>query len=154
MCDNTSKDDMIYHMCPYSSWVECKNTPGKEYYPPNYEMDGFIHATKDLDEELLLNIANHFYKDASPGNEEWVVLGIDTKKLTSKVVFEKAAPVGETAEYTGDGGGNDDDDEKQEMLFPHIYGTIDSEAVISMYAMKRDGESGVFLGIDGESKIQ
>jgi len=132
---------MIYHMCPYSSWVECLQTPGKEYYPPNYEQDGFIHATKDFDVDLLLSIANHFYKDGSPGDEEWVVLGIDTKKLKSRVVLEKAAPVGETAEYR-DGG-------DEEMLFPHIYGTIDTCAVTGMYAMKRDSESGVFLGVDG-----
>lgn len=33
---------------------------GKDYFPPTYEKDGFIHATKDP--QLLLGIANHFYK--------------------------------------------------------------------------------------------
>lgn len=42
--------------------------------------DGFIHLTQEA--ELLLGVANHFYKQV-PG--DFLVLAIDSKQLTSKV---------------------------------------------------------------------
>lgn len=42
--------------------------------------DGFIHLTKEA--PLLLGVANHFYKDIK---DEFLVLVIDSRKLTSKV---------------------------------------------------------------------
>ena len=34
-------------------------------------------------------------------------------------------------------------------LFPHLYGTIDFDAVLQEHAVRRDAESGKYLGIDG-----
>ena len=55
--------DSLYHLVPRQDWDECKAS-GRAYFPPTYAQDGFIHLTKEP--ELLLPVANHFYKDV-PG---------------------------------------------------------------------------------------
>lgn len=55
----------IYHMCDETLFDEQMASKGV-YYPPTYDMDGFIHATADP--KLLLDVANHFYKSSS-GNQ-------------------------------------------------------------------------------------
>lgn len=47
---------VIYHLAPLERWEEA----GEEYFPATYDQDGFVHATKDP--EMLMDIANHFYK--------------------------------------------------------------------------------------------
>jgi hypothetical protein len=62
------------------------------HHPPLYvprAQDGFIHLTKEP--SLLLTVANHFYRDV-PG--DWVVLCIDSSKLTSKAGAAAAAASG------------------------------------------------------------
>ena len=47
---------VIYHLAPLERWEKA----GEEYFPATYDQDGFVHATKDP--EMLMDIANHFYK--------------------------------------------------------------------------------------------
>ena len=138
---------MLYHMCPKSTWDDCKatNTP---YYPPTYHQDGFIHLTGDP--KLLIQVANHFYQNEKG---DWIVLLIDENRLSSKVVFEPAMPVGDrpsagigiTAQQnkvdTGLG-------EEEQQLFPHLYGTINVEAVTGYLPIVRS-DDGAFLSIPG-----
>ena len=56
---------MIYHMCLESRCNEMLASESGLYFPPTYGVDGFIHATADP--KLLIDVANHFYKD-SVGN--------------------------------------------------------------------------------------
>jgi uncharacterized protein (DUF952 family) len=61
----------------------------------------------------------------------------------AQVKFEPAAPVGSTApsdEMQGRG-------KPEPVLFPHLYGTIDFDAVTVEHAVERDGHSGEFLRI-------
>ena len=125
-----TESSTIYHMCPRTAWQTCH---GREYYPSTYEKDGFIHATKDPG--MLVSIANHFYKDA-PMDEEWVILQIDSSLLKSRVIYEPAAPVGDKSSFQK----NEDT-----VLFPHIYGTIQEDAVVEIVPMRRDSSSGTFL---------
>ena len=63
-----------------------------------------------------------------------------------QVKFEPAAPVGTTAppaDWTQEGKA------QPQPLFPHLYGTIDFDAVLQEHAVRRDAESGKYLGIDG-----
>jgi len=124
-------------MCPKSAWDTCRDGV-REYYPSTYEKDGFIHATKEPN--MLVTIANHFYRD-SPIDEEWVILVIDSDKLSSKVIYEPAAPVGDKSSFHKD---INDEDEQEEIMFPHIYGTIQEDAVVDIITMARD-DSGTFL---------
>ncbi|KAG2483635.1 hypothetical protein HYH03_017513 [Edaphochlamys debaryana] len=124
----------LFHMVQESLWTAAKAS-GKPYFPPTYEQDGFIHLTADA--RFLLGIGNHFYKSV-PGN--WLLLCLDPARLTAKVAFEPAAPVGSTS---SDGLTAEKEDAP---LFPHLYGTIDYEAVRSELAIERD-DSGAFLAI-------
>ncbi|KAJ9534310.1 hypothetical protein QJQ45_007025 [Haematococcus lacustris] len=156
----------------------------RPYFPPTYEQDGFIHLTSDP--ALLLT--------------DWVVLTLDPSRLTAKVVFEAAAPVGATPTFTtapdaapanpvaaaGSAGAATGEElaaqapppatattagstveqaaavvggviraaageqaESKPVLFPHLYGTIDYDAVIATVQMVRDKDSGAFLAIPG-----
>lgn len=122
----------LYHLIQKDLWEQAKQS-GKPYLPPTYEADGFIHLTKEAN--LLLGVANHFYRQVP---EDFLVLAIDSKQLTSKVVFEDAAPVGNTEAMQS----------KEVQQFPHLYGTIDFPAVTSELAVKRS-EDGSFLSIEG-----
>lgn len=79
--------DYMYHLCPVESWQACKDQNNPPYFPPTYEQDGFIHLTADP--ALLLQVANHFYKQ-DPG--KWIVLCIDSGRLTSEVTPHPSAP--------------------------------------------------------------
>eukprot|EP00775_Hariotina_reticulata_P006071 gene6071-6310_t len=122
----------LYHLVQSSIWNTDKSE-NKAYYPPTYDADGFIHLTKEA--RLLLDVANHFYKEIQG---EFLVLAIDSKALTSKVVFEAAAPVGDRKAY----------DEAAQQLFPHLYGSIDFSAVTAELPVQRS-EDGTFLAIPG-----
>jgi len=73
------------------------------YQDKSLLQDGFIHCSQP---EQLLDVANRFYR----GIPDLVLLSIDPDRLTSKICWEPA-----------DG-----------TLFPHIYGPINLEAVISV----------------------
>ena len=74
---------------------------------------------------------------------EYLVLQLDASKLTNEVKFEAAAPVGgkPTTQFGGD-------DTGQVETFPHLYGSIDFEAVDAELSVARSG-TGEFLSIEG-----
>jgi uncharacterized protein (DUF952 family) len=76
---------------------------------------------------------------------EYLVLEIDEAKLKSEVKYEAAAPVGkkQTKKF-GEGA------EDTEELFPHLYGTIDHDAVVGELQVQRN-DAGEFLTIEGVS---
>jgi len=108
-----------------------------DYFPPTYDQDGFTHATANPD--LLLNVANHFYKDVAG---EWLCLRMTVdslKAVGTEVVFEGTAPVGDKeADFSGT------DDE----LFPHIKGGISRGAVLGIHSVSRNAD-GTFTSVAG-----
>jgi uncharacterized protein (DUF952 family) len=111
---------MIYHLAPAERW---HTWPAHEpYLPSEYEQDGFIHCTAG--DELMLRVANRFYRGAEGG---FVLLVIDPKRLTSELRWEKS------------------EDDDLAPLFPHTYGPIDRAAILEVRAVKRT-ENGTFLG--------
>ncbi|CAM5789681.1 DUF952 domain-containing protein [Brevibacillus borstelensis] len=108
--------DIIYCLVPKSYW---ETWEGKEtYLPRDYEQEGFIHATKS--EELLGKVANRVYKDFT---DELYVLVIQEQKIASPVKYEQA---------------------KDGLLYPHIYGPLNKDAILEIREMKRtDGNWGV-----------
>ena len=50
----------LYHLVQAGIWASLKEKGAATYTPPTYDADGFIHLTRDAD--LLLGVANHFYK--------------------------------------------------------------------------------------------
>jgi uncharacterized protein (DUF952 family) len=73
--------------------------------------EGFIHCSQP---EQILDVANRFYQGI-PG---LILLWIDPKKITSEIRWEVV-----------DG-----------VLFPHIYGPINLDAVISVTDIKPDDD--------------
>ncbi|MBX2846996.1 MAG: DUF952 domain-containing protein [Acidiferrobacterales bacterium] len=126
----------LYHLIQMDLWQAAVDN-NANYYPPTYDQDGFTHATANPN--LLLNVANHFYKDV-PG--PWLCLRMTVDSLNAtgiKVVFEATAPVGDKkADFTGT---NDE-------LFPHILGGINPAAVLKVHSVTRS-EDGTFLAVTG-----
>ena len=73
----------IYHLAQKQEWEKAV-AEERDYFTDSLEKEGFTHATAET--KLILTIANAFYQSA-PG--DFVLLVIDTPKLSSKVVMEK-----------------------------------------------------------------
>ncbi len=113
---------LIYHMALATRW---QTWPvGHDYLPSDYAKDGFVHCTAG--DELMIKVANRFYRDV-PG--DFVVLVVDTDRLTSPLVWEAPTP-GDTLA----------------PLFPHIYGPINATAVVATKPLQRDA-TGMFVRI-------
>lgn len=96
-----------------------------EYFAPSLEKEGFIHCSTI---RQVLHVANAFYHD----QHDLILLQIDEGKLISKVKWEP--PAGLPAP------GISETDQ-----FPHIFGTINLDAVIAEFQFEPDAISGKFL---------
>ncbi|MDQ3655985.1 MAG: DUF952 domain-containing protein [Chloroflexota bacterium] len=114
----TARDAGItYHLVPSSVWESSKSA---EWYKPEaYDADGFIHCTNGIDQ--LVDVANMFYV---PDTRDFRVLILDVGRIASDVRY---------------------DDEGQ--LFPHVYGPLNTSAVVGELAVTRS-EDGSFLSIE------
>ena len=83
----------------------------ESYRPPSLEEEGFIHCSTA---SQLIGVANELYS----GRDDLILVTIDTDALGAPVVFEDCYETGER--------------------FPHIYGPIDPEAVVSVEAFPPD----------------
>jgi uncharacterized protein (DUF952 family) len=106
---------VTYHMSPVDVWESQK--ANESYLPEAFDQDGFIHATNGLDK--LAWVGNEFYMSDRRAH---IVLVLDVSKLTSPVRY-------------------DDPDE----FFPHIYGPLNTSAVIGELVVQRD-DQGRFVG--------
>ena len=92
---------MIYHIIKKEEWQEAKKQG--EYRPLSLEKDGFIHCS---DWDQVEGVANNLYE----GEDDLLLLVIDENEVEPEIVYEDLYDLGEK--------------------FPHIYGTLDTEAVI------------------------
>ena len=114
----------IYHLVPEASFRPC--VQGDAYLPERFADDGFIHCTGDI--ATLVKVANDYFADLS---EPLLVLAIDTRRLRSRLVFEAAAPIpGGGASHLADG-----------VLFPHVHGPLNLDAVMGSARLPRQGRS-------------
>ncbi len=94
---------MIYHITTKKSWQEAL---AKGFYShESLAIEKFIHTSKAAQVE---STANRYYKEV----RDLVLLHIDETKLTSKLKYEFAPSVNQE--------------------FPHIYGTINIDAVVEV----------------------
>lgn len=122
----------IYHLAQKQDWEKAV-AEERDYFTDSLEKEGFTHATAET--KLILTIANAFYQSA-PG--EFVLLVIETPKLSSKVVMEKGdAPLP----------GSDD---PEPPTCPHIFGKIERDAVRGVKTVTREEGTGKFLSIEME----
>ena len=105
-------------------------SPSAPYLPRQFAQDGFIHCTSERD--ILLQIANRFYRE-SPG--DFLVLVIDPARLTSELRYEPPTHASGDAATA---------DPLAGLMFPHIYGPLNPEAVVAVRAARR-ATDGTFL---------
>lgn len=109
--------NVTYHLVPAQVWEAQGNSA--DYAPEAFDADGFVHCTNGL--EALLDVANMFYRD---DGRRYVVLAIDMGEIRADVRY-------------------DDPDQK----FPHIYGSLNTSAVIGPLDAIRDSD-GTFVGFE------
>ncbi|GED72645.1 hypothetical protein BRE01_63470 [Brevibacillus reuszeri] len=102
-------DIIIYCMVPKTYWEQWEKR--EHYLPRDYEQEGFIHATKG--DELLEIVADRVYPSF---DGELLVLVVDETKTTSPIKYEQA---------------------KDGLLYPHIYGPLNHDAIIDIKSMQR-----------------
>ena len=108
---------VTYHLVPDSVWSA--RCADEWYTPEAHEADGFIHCTNGLDQ--LITVGNMFYvADARP----FRVLVLDVGAIQSEVRYDDVG-----------------------QLFPHIYGPLNTAAVIGELSVSRD-DGGSFVSID------
>jgi uncharacterized protein (DUF952 family) len=92
----------IYHIVTPEVWDRFKDE--NFYEASSLQTEGFIHCSYA---EQLETVLNRYYKGAA----KVLLLGIETEKLTSKLIEEPST------------GGE---------IYPHIYGTINKEAIANI----------------------
>lgn len=107
-------EHVTYHLVPSEIWEG--QMFGRSYEPEGFEAEGFIHCTDTLDE--LVAVGNRYYRDDP---REFQVLAIDCEQVTARVIYEDP-----------------------QRIFPHIYGPLNLDAVLSAQAVVR-GADGTFL---------
>ncbi|MEQ1584569.1 MAG: DUF952 domain-containing protein [Cyclobacteriaceae bacterium] len=93
---------MIYHVVTEVDWNG--QSSASIYAPPTFEKEGFIHCCTN---DQVAGVLERYYK----GQSGLLLLHLDERKLEHPIMYEKAA--------------NDE-------LFPHLYGRINKDAVISI----------------------
>lgn len=106
---------VTYHLAVQEVWKRQEDRDN--YVPEEYEADGFLHCTNGLDE--LVQVGNRYYRG---DDRERIVLVLDVSKIESPVRY-------------------DDPNE----IFPHIYGPLNTSAVVGVLAVDRAGD-GEYLG--------
>lgn len=105
---------MIFHIVDKNYWIS--QIPSGEYSTSCLDSDGFIHCS---DIHKIIHVANQIYK----GVNNLILLCIDENKIHAEVKWEDLYNL------------NYD--------YPHIYGALNTEAVISIHEFEPN-EKGYF----------
>lgn len=110
---------MIFHIAELSDWQAAQESGDYRISTRGRTLadEGFIHASQ---RHQILDIADAFYRDAGPV----VLLSIDPARLSAPVQDDEVAPG---------------------IIFPHIYGPINLDAVVSAAPLERDPNGKYFL---------
>ncbi|MCH7737648.1 MAG: DUF952 domain-containing protein [Chloroflexi bacterium] len=107
---------LIYHLAQKDAWETAR--PTGEYAAPSLAEEGFIHCSKDIPQ--LLKVAARLYS----GESGLLVLDVDLDKLISPLKNEPS---------------------RSGEIYPHIYGMLNSDAVVRERVLKVDAGGGHFL---------
>jgi uncharacterized protein (DUF952 family) len=109
-------DDLIYHVCP-RALAEDALAAGI-YSAPSLASEGFIHFSRA---HQVGGVLERFFA----GRTELVLLVVDPTRLSAPLRYEPPAPV---AGWHAPTAASDD-------LFPHLYGPLDTHAVVDVRAV-------------------
>lgn len=113
---------LIYHITTQSEWQSAQAKG--QYTAPSLQSEGFIHCSTD---KQVPHVANAFYR----ARNDLVLLKLDESRIKVQVKWE--APAGAPA-----------DGISESDLFPHIYGAINLDAIISVINFEPDITTGLF----------
>lgn len=106
---------MIYHITSRQAWRESQQAG--EYRAESLESEGFIHCSTRAQ---VLPVAETFYREQSG----LLLLMIDPSLLSSEVRWEPPS------------GGAPPPGVPEGDLFPHVYGPINLDAVVTVYDLE------------------
>ena len=92
----------IYHITTHGAWQQAQIDG--QYTAPSLQSEGFIHCSQ---QEQLPEVLLRYFA----GKTDLVRLSIDPAKLKSRLIYEWSPSLAQT--------------------FPHIYGPINTDAVVS-----------------------
>jgi uncharacterized protein (DUF952 family) len=104
---------MIYHFITQTNLAN--SLSDSELRLPSLDSEGFIHCSTLAQ---VINVANFL----EPYSEEMQLLEIDESKVKPEVKYEDAMNNG--------------------VLYPHIYGPLNRDAIVSEFHLDWDGEDG------------
>ncbi len=102
---------MIYHITRAGEWERARG--GRFYQPAGFEAEGFIHC---CEADFIETVGNRYFR----GQSGLVILCIDPGKVRASIRYEDLV-----------GGG---------VLFPHVYGELNVDAVVEVVAFEADEE--------------
>jgi len=106
---------VIYHILTSAEWRSASGSP--DYSTSSFAVDGFIHCCTA---EQLEYVGKRYFR----GRQDLVMLCIDSDRVTAPVKYE---------DLNGEG-----------MLFPHIYGPINTDAVTNVVVALPSNADGTF----------
>jgi len=113
------KDPIVtvtFHLTPRLRWDAHRGDTS--YTPEPFESEGFIHCTDG--EANVVAVGNRYY---TGDPREMVCLVIDRDKVAAEIRYEDP-----------------------ERIYPHIYGPLNTDAVVEVRAVRRDPD-GTFTSI-------
>ncbi|MEB3372327.1 cupin domain-containing protein [Saccharopolyspora mangrovi] len=120
----------LLHLLPLSTFHHDRDQP---ISAASLHSQGFVHCSPDV--STTLAVANNLYSHVE---EPMVAVELDQAKLSAPVRWEAADPAPPPG-VSGD------------VLFPHVYGPLDRDAVIGIRYARRDVK-GNFLALESRSR--
>lgn len=108
--------DLIFHIVEKKAWKGIES--GGEYTPESLEQEGFIHCSTG---DKINETANRIFKN----KRHLFLLIIDTKRVEAPIKYEEDSELGE--------------------VFPHIYGPLNTNAVIDKISLNPDKKGDFYL---------
>jgi uncharacterized protein (DUF952 family) len=123
---STQQSLPVYHLTPASYYH--RQPQDHPYQTETLAEEGFIHCTAGV--EKLVEIADLYFANFP---DELLALEIDPSQLTSPLLFEPPitpvqADISPAKQAISD----------PNILFPHIYGPIDRQAIVKCVVLQRD----------------
>lgn len=109
----TNNKKFIYHLISQPDWNKISQS---EYYAPDsLTTEGFIHFSY---KDQIPGVIERYYRDQT----DLLIIKVDVNKLKSNLIIEKVPDTG---------------------LFPHLYGKLNLDAVISVFQILNDEKNKV-----------
>ena len=105
-----------FHLTPHDVWAA--QAAQQTYQPEPVEREGFIHCTDG--EGRVIEVGNRYY---SADTRSFVCLVIDVDRVNATVKYED-----------------------EERVYPHIYGRLNTDAVLRVRPVHRD-PAGMFVAL-------